>query len=508
MSAELKYKESITHSIWEEWKLSDARIVAGRVEIAPGGYMQFIKAPMLTEEKGIPQKYKVVITYNDSNLPQLYSKSKLMFEIHMTPTKANSEQEQAKFKTITTSAHPNTITSTGLDKCITYVDAKGGTADLFKIILRNNLNQDVTVVSVDVHPSYAVDDTTLSEIEQHIPSVLHGTNSDRIYIRTGEPSELISMDVGTVMNTNLQVHFMVNGVLSNDAEVTLDFKVDDEHLPYSPLEFKLPAGPFLLGIPANIMQVDSGNNAFKVLMTTSSGTVDIKPFKVQCTIDGKGMLSKSSSAAPSVNELLRVPFIDVTENTNETEMSFLQTQCIPIPCNETLIITALDITKDKTVTELIGIEQSRVAEDVWFGPTWENGNNPCLHEVFTYNTNVIIKQSGKLQFKPGYTQTMPITNSASWLNGDLYSIDLDVSDVAKYERVTLATKKHPIHHSNIVINPDNFNKTSGYTISDGIEIITSFDKESNTEVVTDNENYTYATIEINSNEFNDIKELQ
>ena len=507
MSANLKYKESITHSIWEEWKLVDARIVAGKVAIEPGGYIQFTKAPRLEEEKGIPEKYKVVITYDNSNLPPLYSKSNLMFELHMTPVKS---QENGKYKAITTSAHPNTSTSTGLDECVTYVDAKGGMADVFRVVLRNNLGYDITVVKVDVHPSYAVDDATLIEIEQHIPSVLHGTNENRIVVtKSEEPTELITMDVGTVMSTNLQVHFMVNGTISEDADVVLDFTVDDEHLQYSPLEFRLPAGPFLLGIPANIMQVESGNNTFKVHMNVSNGTVDIKPYKVQCTIDGKGMLSKSSSTAPVVNELIRIPFVDVTDNARDISLSFMQTQCTPISTTGLLVLTAHDITRDKTVAELIGIEQVRVAEDVWFGPSWENGYDPGTHEIFDYNNNVIRKFEGGLQFVDSDSVSRKFINTANWKRGDLYTIELDHTETSKYERLNIRNKKQSIKLNSIEINSDTFTCPEGYVIDDGVSIITRNEFTSNVGIVTnEDEWYTSAVIEIDEVNYNDIKELE
>jgi len=506
VSKQLKYKESITNSIWEEWKLVDARIAAGKVEISPGGYIQFTKAPRLNEEKGISEKYKVVITYANSSLPSLYSKSNLMFELHMTPSKS---QEEGKYKAITTSAHPNRSTSTGLDELITYVDAKGGMADVFRVVLRNNLGYDITVVKVDVYPSYAVDDTTLIEIEQHIPSVLHGANQDRILVTSNEPTELIEMDVGTVMSTNLQVHFMVNGTLSEDTSVTLDFKVDEEHLQYSPLEFNLPAGPFLLGIPANIMQVESGNNNFKVYMNITNGSADIKPYKVQCTVDGKGMLSKSSSAAPVVDELLGLPFVDITENTNDISLSFIQTQCVPTPVDGVLVLTSHDLTRGNTVSELIGIEQVRVAEDVWFGPSWENGYDPGTHEIFHYNNNVIRKFEGGLQFVDSDTVSKKFTNTANWTRGDLYSIELDNSQTLKYELLNIVNRKQSIKLNPIMIANDTFETKEGYVIDNGVSIKTKYDYISTIDIVNnEDECYTSAVIEVNESEFNDIINLE
>ena len=508
MSAELRYKESITHSIWEEWKLTDARIVAGRVEISPGGYIQFLKAPKIDEEKAIPQKYKVVITYNDDDLPILYSKSNLMFELHMTPKKALVGEEQGTFKTITTSAHPNTQLNNVKNKCITYLDTKGGTADLFKIILRNNLHRDITVVSVDVYPSYSVDDNTLAEIEQHIPSILHYTNSDRVLIN-GE-TKILQMDVGAVMNTNLQVHLLANGTLNEDCNVRLDFIVDKEPLPYSPLEFNLPAGPFLLSIPTNIMQVESGNNSFEVYMTPSNGTGEIKPFKLQCSIDGKGMLSKSSSAAPSANEILLVPIEDLSIlDVDDVEFNYIETQCIPIPTEYSLDVPVVDVDNIGTdILNLYDIEQTRVAEDVWFGPTLENGYDPGYNEIFTYNTDIIKKQNGKLQFKQMGANTLKIENTQNWTKGDLYTIELDNSETSKYERLTINAIKRSVKLNRINLNNDNFNNPENYTINDNIGIVTSHLTESTNNLVTDNESYTHITVNVDESMFNDIDKLK
>lgn len=512
MSTELRYKDSITHNIWDEWKLTSARVVAGRVEISPGGNIQYTKAPKIDEEKAIPQRYKVVITYDD-DLPTLYSTSNLMFELHMTPSNSNSNSNTDNSsnicKTITTSAHPNTTTGNVRNKCITYVDAKGGTADLFKVIIRNNLHKEIRIASVEVCPSYSVDDNTLAEIEQHIPSVLHYTNSDRI-ILNGE-TQLLQMDVATAMNTNLQVHLMVNGTITESCDVRLDLKLKKESLPYSPLEFTLPAGPFLLGLPVNIMQVEDGDNTFEVYMTLSKGQGEIKPFKVQCTIDGKGMLSKSSSSAPDIHEILLIPFVDILDvDADDVELDYSEQRQIPIPH-----ITRLEIPVIKNianygegVVDLLNIEQVKVADDIWFGPMWENGYNDCKHEVFIYNEDVLEKTGGKIQFKPSYVRNQKFTLTSKWNYGDLYTIELDNRNTANYERFVIADKVQVVSNSRVIINTDNFNAPEDYTIRDNnIGIKTHYDNEVRDNLVITNEEITSMDIVVDVSQYNDVIKL-
>ena len=354
MSSELRYKESIVNNEWEQWKLTDARIVAGKLLIEPGGSVQYIKAPTAEEEKAIPQKFKVVITY-ETELSPLYSNAEYMFEIHMPPNKNNNANGDGVYKSITTPVHPNTtnVSGTLFNKCITYVDAKGGTTEYFKIVYRNNSKSEITINSISVHPSYAVDDNTLAEIEQHIPSTLHYTNSDRLYITTD--GNLVTMDIGTVMNTNLQVHFMANGVVTDDCDIQLEFLVDKEHLPYSPIDYTLPAGRFLIGIPINIMQVESGNNKLEINLKISNGSAEIQPFKVQCTVDGKGMLSKSSSSAPSIDEVLLIPTWDISQ-VGEIAHTFVEhSEIIPSPVGAMISIPFINIDEIGYVEDIIDL---------------------------------------------------------------------------------------------------------------------------------------------------------
>ena len=507
MSSELRYKESIVNNEWEQWKLTDARIVAGKLLIEPGGSVQYIKAPTAEEEKAIPQKFKVVITY-ETGLSPLYSNAEYMFEIHMPPNKNNNVNGDGVYKSITTPVHPNTtnVSGTLFNKCVTYVDAKGGTTEYFKIVYRNNSKSEITINSISVHPSYAVDDNTLAEIEQHIPSTLHYTNSDRLYITTD--GNLVTMDIGTVMNTNLQVHFMANGVVTDDCDIQLEFLVDKEHLPYSPIDYTLPAGRFLIGIPINIMQVESGNNKLEINLKISNGSAEIQPFKVQCTVDGKGMLSKSSSSAPSIDEVLLIPTWDISQ-VGEIAHTFVEhSEIIPSPVGAMISIPFINIDEIGYVEDIIDIEQTRVAEDVWFGPTWDNGYDPCTHEKFTYNEDIIKKHSGKLQFKQMDSNTLTLEHTHTWLGGDVYSITLDNSETSKYERLRINPRKRGVKIHDIRLNTDNFTEIDGYNMGDTIGIITEHNEKCTTNLQSDNETFTYVTVEVDENNFNEIKELQ
>lgn len=497
MSEELRYKGSITDVELSQWKLNEGYFDNERIVLKPGGSMQLVKAPKDDVDKAVSQKYKVVITYN-TELPTLNSTVNYMFEMYLTPN-----EKDGMYKGISTSAHPNTYVGDTLNQCVTYVDANGGIASQFKIIIRNLSDEPITVNSVAVYPSYAIDDSTLSEMEQYMPSILHYTNMEAVSCKNS--TRILAMDVSTTMDTNLNVHLLLNGTSSFADDVTLEFKLNGEHLLYSPLEFTVPEGKFLIGIPANIMQVESGNQKFEVYLISNS-TITFNANKIQCTVDGKGMVHRSNSAAPSAFETVTVPRKDVDMITVGTN-SISNDVDIPILYATVEHIPIKRLNSCGSVEDLAGHELVRVAEDVWFGPVFENGFDDCENELFNYNNNVIYIDGGKMQLKNANATSVKFHDVAEYDYGNIYAIELDNSDIREFERLDISPTVTPITITTLQLNANTLDGAAGYDITKGINIL--IDNEFTSDVTTsDDETYTYAEVTVDESIYNDIGRLE
>lgn len=78
-------------------------------------------------------------------------------------------------------------------------------------------------------------------------------------------------------------------------------------------------------------------------------------------------------------------------------------------------------------------------EDIWFGPSYDNSFDPCENEVFTYDSDILFIQDGKLQVKciENYTTDMSLKSSLRY--GNVYGFAFDVTKVRKYENVIISS---------------------------------------------------------------------
>ena len=499
MSDNLRYKDSITPTTTGEWKLYNGTFNDSKIVLEPGGYMQFVKAPKDEVDQSISEKYKVVITY-ENPLPMLYSKVDYMFEMHLVP----KGKDEGLHTAISTSAHPNTKVGTTMNRCVTYVDAKGGFASQIKMILRNLSNESITINSVEVYPSYTIDDITLSEMEQYMPSILHYSNFEPI--TCSMITRIVNMDISTTMDTNLNLHLLLNGTSSFTDEMTLEFKVDGEHLQYSPLTFDVPSGKFLIGIPANIMQVEAGNNKFEVnLISNSDITFDIG--KVQCTVDGKGMINRSVTAAPSAFETVTVPNEPIPQISVGT--NFVEDD-VHVPISVYVNSEQVEIKNLRNYGDIVEIcnnELLRVAEDIWFGPTFENGFDNCEHEVFRYNTNVVHLVDGTMQLKNANSKSVKFDDVAEYDFGNIYSMDLDNRDIRAFERLSISPITQSITSTLVPLNSDTLEEKHGYDNSKGLKILVD-NKFTNDVVTVVNDELTYTEVIVDESLYNNVNGLE
>lgn len=171
------------------------------------------------------------------------------------------------------------------------------------------------------------------------------------------------------------------------------------------------------------------------------------------------------------------------------------------------IIPTINIDEVGNVNHSAEIMQSKVAEDVYFGTNRFNDYVDVEHENFEYNTSVLHLDNSELVFIPARDITETIELREHWLQGYLFTLILDNTETDIFEVAKLKTKLKTIVDNNVSINPDNFKETGGYTISNKIDIVTGHNHTSNMNLVTDDETYTYVTIDTTDLTYNDITKL-
>lgn len=74
-------------------------------------------------------------------------------------------------------------------------------------------------------------------------------------------------------------------------------------------------------------------------------------------------------------------------------------------------------------------------EDIWFGPSEDNDFDPCEHEIFTYDEDILFIEGGKLQVKCIDEQVSDMTLKTSLLEGNVYEFEFNIDKIRKYENV-------------------------------------------------------------------------
>ena len=74
-------------------------------------------------------------------------------------------------------------------------------------------------------------------------------------------------------------------------------------------------------------------------------------------------------------------------------------------------------------------------EDIWFGPSEDNDFDPCEHEIFTYDEDILFIEGGKLQVKCIEEQVNDMTLKTSLSEGNVYEFEFNIDKIRKYENV-------------------------------------------------------------------------
>lgn len=437
----MKFKESILikdMSIWKPYE--GAQLVNGRIQLPVGGYATAMVAPKSKEEKAMPEAYRIDVHY-EVPVNKMVDKMEICLEV-----KFKHEDDKSTVTNVLLPLHPNEDGTVG-----SYlITCKGGINELLTFTMRNiSYKGTVMVKSLQVHPSYDIDDATYAEIEQHLPTVLHVANT-RQYVVTNEMVEVLSIDASTSSTSNLLVHLLAIGRAEKDTDVTFELKLDGEQLPYSPMKQSIKSGYFAIGIPANVMAVDAGKNTLTVGMSSSNGYLYIDPDKLQCTIDGKNMLSNTSSDAPSAHA---EQAIHVYEFNTSIHQGVEITDCVPIPCTSGETVRRANI--PLYINSISNIQLTKVADDVWFGPEFVNGWDDGSGEVFIH-TSAVTRKQGNLCLKDSNATSVKMQEVSKMKRGTMYEIDLDLSQIKAYSATSVGKTVTTVKSSNVSVTEKSF----------------------------------------------------
>lgn len=299
----VEFKESITPTELHRWRsISNSSITEKLITIHPGGSIEHTFIPLNTDDKFIATKYRLLIKYK-KNTQSITNGISCLFDLIMMME--NSDVDTIKHQVIT--ARALSIIDNAM--CDVVFNSKGGNADSFKFRLRNNGDSSVEIESIELLPSYAVDDDTVTIVQQLLPTLVHASNLNPISVGDKD-TLLIKLNAGTTSDTSLSLHSLINGICDVDDTITLYLTMNDVNLPFSPLVIDVKSGNFLISVPAAIMRVTTGRNEFKMFMKCNNSNIIIDKNKVQCSLEGKGLIQGGGSVRPSayVTERYRLEY--------------------------------------------------------------------------------------------------------------------------------------------------------------------------------------------------------
>lgn len=302
----VEFKESITPSELFKWRsISESIVSDNLITIYPGGIIEYGFIPLNAEDKFITSKYRLLIKYN-SNEQNFSNGITCLFDMVMLTE--GSLTESTKYQTIGVRA----LSTDESDTCDVIFNTKGGEADSFIFRLRNNGDSTIKIESIELFPSYKLDDDTVTIVQEMLPTITHASNLNHITVQNKEIN-VIKLKTGTSEDTSLSIHCLINGWASDPTTVILRILMNDIALQFSPIKIDVPQGNFLISVPACVMRVKNGGNELKVIMQSTNGVVHIEPEKIQCSLEGKGLIQGGGSARPGayITERHKLKVIDL-----------------------------------------------------------------------------------------------------------------------------------------------------------------------------------------------------
>lgn len=153
------------------------------------------------------------------------------------------------------------------------------------------------------------------------------------------------------------------------------------------------------------------------------------------------------------------------------------------------------------------ITVTKVADDVYFGPEYNNDFSNCENEVFVYNDNVLHIHNGNVEFnKTTIGLTQKGIKSYSFANGDVYTLTFNDSEAEKVEAPSLKVNEREMQDTSVKIGLDTFGETLGFTNNGTITVNTDFKHSCYN--VTNEGDFTIGVIDLSNLDYNNIKSIK
>lgn len=421
------FKEALTPPSIIEWsKGANTSVIDGAMRINKNGiitYKRVVSSATSDVLPAVAKYYRVTVTFNEAVSSHIFLSAKVL---RVAPSKDAEKPEDTH---IVVPIYPR---QGEVNKVVRYFEANGGSVDAFQFEVYNLSSSSAIISSVNVEPSYDIDEATLEEVDRLIPAIQRYENStDTIYVNDSETT-IINTDVEVATNTNLQVHFMLN--FENTADnnlMTLTFLFNENELSYSPLKVSLIKGWNIVGLPLSLMEVPTGVNKFKILASTSNGGVYIEKYKVQLTLDGKNLTSKASSKAPEINaqEYIEKPKnISLKEHPISMNAFTAFQEVIPVGVTQHIPLTK---SKKHQLTAVCNLSFVRRSEDIYF-------DSQDMGKKYFNTTSIVTTSNSEMHLKPSNAAVNYMNYVFTGLQGAVFEYELDNSQVQSYSQFDIA----------------------------------------------------------------------
>ena len=289
-----------------------------------------------------PAAYRLTFDYNDTNVSNLYTPTnridiRLTFDDGTCQLFTFAEQ---RLRYIGINTFEDVVVFTPNPKTITQIDA----------VYSVGSTLGCSLISLLLQPSVDVNPAVLAVIEQSLPGYVYAFNTTALSVSTLQ-IQPIYLSIALGDNSSLFGKFSIGGTASADCTLTVNLKIDNTDLPFSPMKQKVFAGDFTIGVPFSILQVHTGGHYLGVYLSASAGTITIPIGYIQVTVEGKNILGGFSAEPPhaeladTLNIVINFSNIIITiiPITDSLYSSFCQNNLDPLNENVSISISSTSI---------------------------------------------------------------------------------------------------------------------------------------------------------------------
>ena len=414
----ITYKESLTQVSPIKWTLrGKAQVYGGGVQL-PNDSSMFLRVPLTQAyQKAISQYYKLRIEYIKPPSPMEVEASTII------DIKCLKEDDAGQIVTVAESCVLGTTLARCPDILEQVIQLPGGLADYVEVEIHSQALQQVPIItSVDLFPSYDMEQSTLEELDRLLPSFVHSENDQVLYINDVKPVDLVALDVDVSESTNLLAHFFMNFESRFDCTLTLQVILNDLEQKYSPIVVSVHQGHNMIGIPFSVRNLEKGSNALRIIATSQGGSVYVSPYKMQFSLDGRNLLSRTEAGNPFIRA--------------QTHITINPPVLTP---------------QDKTLVQVLEVNRMSITQRVRYSiPTRISRGSAQLSlsrqaEHITFDQNIYTQFEvpdcmngiGSLGFKDTFEVVEDFTLVEQWPEGDCYSMVIDNTQIKEYQAIEI-----------------------------------------------------------------------